>query len=160
MRRRVTLLALLAAFSPSVARSASASDISVLVSGRAGDVTCPAQADWLALLAANGQPATASGLTWVTAGRVRLAPWVCRALADGASSPALGAALNIVAHESAHLRGIRDEATAACWGLAWAADLARQFYGIEFFTPASRRVMESAVAVHRLLPPLYHTVCA
>lgn len=111
------------------------------------------------MVAGAGQPAATSGLTWVTAGKARYAPWVCKAIADGPSNPQLGGALNIVVHEAVHLFGERDESVAACWGLVWAADLARRFYNVPFFSVASIKVMESARAVHASLSADYHRVC-
>lgn len=160
MLRWVTLLALAAALAAPAAIAATATDVAAYVSHRSPtDVQCSPAAEWQTLTASAGVSPSASGLTWPIAGRVRFAPWVCAALDAGTASPQLGAALNIVAHESAHLLGVRDESVAACWGLVWSYELAWKFYNVPYFTAESWRIGQSALAVHRTLPADYHRVC-
>lgn len=160
MVRWVTLLALAAALAAPAASAATATEVASYVSHRSPiDVQCSPAAEWEGLTSSAGLPASTSGLTWPNAGKVRFAPWVCQALDAGTKDPRLGAALNIVAHESSHLLGVTDESVAACWGLLWSYELAWKFYNVPFFSPASFQVGQSAAAVHKLLPPNYHQVC-
>jgi hypothetical protein len=57
------------------------------------------------------------------------------------------------------LRGVRSEALASCWGLLWAADLARRYYGIEFFTRESEMVMAGAWSFFKGEPAEYREMC-
>lgn len=98
------------------------------------------------------------GYTSYVTRKVRLAPWVCRNLEP--ASPSFGAALHVVAGEAGRVADVRDDGMNGCYGLMWAADLARRVWGIRFFTPASDRVIRQAVEAHRnLYAPNYRTVC-
>lgn len=131
-----------------------------IVSGKTGvDVSCePDQAAWEREVIPLGGNAFTSGYAWIGGARARFAPWVCRSFSPGALG--YGAALNVAAHEAAHLRGIRDEATASCWGLLWPADLARQLSGIEFYSTGSLVVIEESRAMHDRLFSTYRALCA
>ena len=163
MLRWVTLLAV----SGAVAATASAAppnvvvDATEYVAGRTGDIACVPTADeWAALTVQYDYPVTSTGMTWVTAGRVRYAPWVCVTLERGIRAPRIGEALNTVAHEGAHLGGLRDEAAAACVGLRRALPLATRYYGVKPGTRDARKVQAGARRLHDRLPSAYHTVCA
>lgn len=97
------------------------------------------------------------GYTSYVTRRVRLAPWVCRNLAP--SSPFFGGALHVVAGEAGRVADVRDDGMNGCWGLLWVADLARQVWGIPFFTPASERVIRQALVRHKLYDARYRTLC-
>jgi hypothetical protein len=89
---------------------------------------------------------------------IRTAGWVCKAL-NGPVSENLGPALNVIAHEAAHVRGIRSEAEASCWGLMWVAHLAWEFYGIEFDSLASKTLLAASREYHLNTPKQYQAVC-
>lgn len=140
------------------AQAVTAPQVARQVAGFDADVACLNDTDWQTMLATHGLPAASNGLTWIAERRVRLAPWVCHAIEN--RTVLLGSALNVVAHESAHLRGVTDEAVAACWGLVWVADLARRFYAVEFFTPGSDEMQARSLRLHRSLPAEYRVVCS
>lgn len=89
---------------------------------------------------------------------VNLGPEACRDFQLD-TKVELGFALNILAHESAHAGGIRDEATAACWGLLWNYTLAHDYYGIEYYSAEGRQVELGSMMTHQRLLPQYRAVC-
>lgn len=132
----------------------------VIASGvQAPDVSCETDdAAWDAEARSVGSSGELlNGYTYPLQKRARLAPWVCRSLTP--SSPQFGGALKVVAHEAAHLAGVSNDAMSGCWGLLWAADLARQVWGIPFFTAASDRVIAQAVSQHQRSEARYRTIC-
>ena len=143
MRIRIICVLAVLVLAPS-AQAVTAPELVRHVAGRNGDIACA--------------EIQANGLTWISEARVRLAPWVCEAVAG--QNNRLGEALNTIAHEAAHLRGIRDEAVASCWGLLWTADLARSFFAVEFFTSRSESLMRQSRFLHEQLPADFKSVCA
>lgn len=139
----------------SQATAATAPEVARVISP--GSYSCPTESEWERTLAGYGLTSSTNGLAWVDENRAAFAPWVCDAIERKGNR--LGAALNVVAHEAAHLRGVRSEAEAACWGLLWAADLAQRFYGIEFYSLDSQTVIARSVAYHRSYPMEYRVVC-
>jgi hypothetical protein len=96
------------------------------------------------------------------ADQIRFGPLACTgqsAPRHGRVTPTYVAALFVAAHEAAHAAGVEDEASANCWALYWAQDLARRFHGIKFFTPASRLVLMYARQIQRESPPEYRAAC-
>lgn len=162
MRSLLMLLVLVAPASASAAelRSERLTRAVVTASGvLSPDVSCETDdAAWDAESRSVGSSgALLNGYTYPQQRRVRLAPWVCRSLAP--SSPQFGGALHVVGAESARLAGVSNDAMSGCWGLLWAADLARQVWGIPFFTAASNRTITQAVEQHQRLASRYRTIC-
>jgi hypothetical protein len=91
---------------------------------------------------------------------IRLGPSVCKTFQEGPKGRGFGAALNVIAHEASHAGGVHSEPTAACWGLLWPADLARRFFGVEFFTPESQAIIASARRAHDTLLSSYKSECS
>jgi len=94
-------------------------------------------------------------------GRIHFGPVICRDVLEARHGMSLASvrALFIAAHEAAHAAGVAGEARANCWALYWVQDLARRFYAVEFFTPASRRVRLYSRQLMRDSPPAYRTLC-
>ena len=114
----------------------------------------------LAVLAALALPASASARdVYPFGGRCTYQRWVCKALEQGAASPHLGGALNVMARDAAYKFGVRDDGLAGCWGLLWPAELAWKFYNVLYFSPASRTVLAASRAEHDRLPASFHTAC-
>jgi hypothetical protein len=89
---------------------------------------------------------------------VYLSTYACQALSVP-SGPLFGGGLGILAHESAHARGIDSEAVAGCWGLLLPQDLARRFYGVPFYTVASENIAVASRRIFESTPERYHEVC-
>lgn len=89
---------------------------------------------------------------------VYLSTYACQALSDP-TSLLFGGGLNILAHEASHARGIDSEAVAGCWGLLLPQDLARRFYAIPFYTPASANIAAAAKRIFDQAPEQYHALC-
>lgn len=92
---------------------------------------------------------------------IRFGPLICEDISRSRRGASLRSvrALFIAAHEAAHAAGIDDEGIANCWGLYWAQDLARTFYGVPFFSPASRVVRSYARQLQRDSPRAYRAAC-
>lgn len=110
-------------------------------------------------MAAVGAPPNSNIGGYTLGSRVRLAPWVCGNLSP--TSPRFGSALYVMGVEAARLAGYRvgAEAMAGCWGLLWAADLARRYWNIQFFTQRSYDLIAQALEFHRATYPRYQTIC-
>lgn len=166
MRILLLLLALLMTFAPAaLAAEIRPQQLTAAVATSSGipnpDVSCETDpAAWQReVMAVGAGPNDVVG-GYTLASRVRLAPWVCADLIPGAAR--FGDALYVVGVESARLAGHRgpgSEAMAGCWGLMWAADLARRIWGVPFFTAASERVIRQALAFHRASYDRYRTLC-
>lgn len=136
-------------------------EAAAIVAGRSVDAQCVLDSEaWATeLRSLNAPPNVLAYVSSNNLNVIRLGPSVCRAWQEGPTGRGFGAALNIVAHEAAHTRGVFSEPEAACWGLLWAADLARRMYGIEFFTPQSEAIIASSRRAHDGLVPQYREVC-
>ena len=136
-------------------------EIASTVAGRTIDAQCvDSYEPWQSELQSIGAPLTVFGYYRPSVpGVIRLGPQVCLGFRQGPGGSGFGAALNVIAHEASHARGVRSEATAACWGLLWPAELARRFYGVEFFTPQSSLVIAGSRQMHDGLLPLYREEC-
>lgn len=131
-----------------IASGVSSPDVSCETDAAAWDVEARAVGSSGAMLGGYSYPARR---------RARLAPWVCEALVP--VSPHFGYALHVVAGEAGRLAGVSDDGMNGCYGLLWVADLARQVWGIPFFTLASERTIAQAVAAHERYPARYRTIC-
>ena len=85
---------------------------------------------------------------------VHVGPYATEALRDP-SSPLFGGGLHVLAHEAAHARGVWSERAASVWGTLLPMELARRFYGVGFFTPASRAIEAASLSILLLTPPEY-----
>lgn len=147
-----------------------------LVAGKPIDAGCPtSDPEWeseKARVFGQNRPGV-QGYADVGGSRVRLAPWICRVL-DGQphgtnGDPVrrtVGAALNILGHEASHARGVADEATASCEGLAWTDDLVLNALGVTMLrrgglTPAGQvaKAIAESRALHATLSPEHRSIC-
>lgn len=159
----VVALVLVPAVQAGEVRNAKLTKAVEIASGKTGvDVSCePDDALWDA--EARATVGTAGNLTSAhstTGGsRSRYAPWVCRELVAVTN---LGFVLYVVGVEAARLRGYGrgQEGIAGCFGVVWAAQLARDVFGIPFYSPASLSITAQSVrALQEFAFPAYRTVC-
>lgn len=107
----------------------------------------------------------ANGLTPVIGGDTTyLSPQTCapiltRLRALTPSLLALGATLDILTHESLHLRGSADEGQTECDAIRVMPHFLAAKWGFRNGRPAFNRVMTGAWNYHRALPAQYRTVC-
>jgi hypothetical protein len=97
--------------------------------GRAGEVRCWSSADWRrrsAEVAAHGggQGRELAGYLALDRGSVNLPARTCNVLDSLAATDESAYAAKVFAHELQHFRGVRDEATAECFGLQWTGTVA------------------------------------
>lgn len=133
-----------------------------VVAGRPVNVSCaPSEDAWLRELEQGQMDADAVAYYDGELDVIHFGPAICGGAQDldRGVTPALVASLFVAAHEAAHAVGVDDEGGANCWGLYWAQDLARRFAGIQFFTPASRLVLEIARQIQHDAPPEYRSAC-
>lgn len=144
------------------AAAADVTDAMAVAAGRTVDVSCaPDETVWdeetRRVLGLPG--AGAQGYTLRATRKVRLAPWVCRAMTP--ADPRFGAALYVVGAEAARVVGYQSgqEGMVGCWGLLLSADVARRVWGIPFFTARSQAVVAATVAQHQRVAAAYRAVC-
>ena len=75
------------------------------------------------------------------------------------SLPTLGAALDVVTHESLHMRGLTDEGVTECDAIHTLPSFLVARWGFRKGSPAYTRVLYGATNFHKRLPPQYQTVC-
>ena len=92
------------------------------VAGREVEVRCATFPEWWNDPDAQNRIAYTTWVTWTVANYVVLSPTLCTALEVPTAE-----ALVTLGHEAIHMRGIRDEHTAECHGLASLPRLARFF---------------------------------
>lgn len=162
MVRMVLAAAVVFAVAAPCVSAATVQDVSRTVAGYDADVQCLSDSEWRTLLDTTGRGSWTSGMagiTWPDLHRARFPQSVCDAISQGTGNPSLVLALQIVAHEASHLRGVTSERVAECWGMLWVADLAQRFYGVEFFTLQSDTMIATAVYNRSVLPAEYQGSC-
>lgn len=101
-------------------------------------------------------------LTYLGAAETEVAPQRCRALyyalrvgASAANPAPLGYAVNVLSHEAAHLRGIKDEAVAEACGRKLIANMTNLAFGVKYRTPLMRRIVNFGLSWTLVKPPAY-----
>lgn len=120
-----------------------------LVAGHPAHVNCDADTT-------NPFPFAVDG--WSTPGgsNMHLSTKMCSYLVNyKLTTPEYGAALNVVMHESAHLRGVRKEACAELWADMMTWNVLRDVYGIKSYGPVWQTVAANVVNYTHLKPPAY-----
>lgn len=128
---------------------------------------CAPNADaWQQYLTTSGDTAVdVEGATpFPGAGETYFAPDVCaviraRLRKRTVNLPTLGAALDVVAHESFHMRGLSDEGQTECSAYRSLPAYLVARWGFRKGSPAYAQVMYGATNYHDRLPPIYRTVC-
>lgn len=123
-------------------------------------------ADWAAFLSsvndtvtdANGVTITVGGTEAYLSARTCY-PLLARLRKHPFSLLALGAAVEVVAHESFHMRGVVDEGQAECDAYSIVNDYLVAQWGFKRGSVAYMTAFNGARNTHRSLPPAYRAVC-
>lgn len=101
-------------------------------------------------------------LTFRGSSETEVAPQRCRALyyalrvgAARANLTPLGYAVNVLSHESSHLRGIEDEATAEACGRKRIANFTNLAFGVKYRTTLMRRIVNTGLTYTIFKPSIY-----
>lgn len=100
-------------------------------------------------------PYAVDGWSNVGGSEVHLSKRMCSYFAYRITTPEYGAALNIVMHESAHLRGVREEACAELWADTMTWIVLRDVYRYKHYGQVWQTVAANVVAYTRLKDPAY-----
>jgi len=138
------------------------------IAGKPVTVYCPtSQAAWDAFLTAHNDTAMVdvNGLTLtVGSSETYLSPDVCATLLGRINGKAvildaLGASVDVIAHESIHMRGESDEGVTECDAIRSVPDFLVKRWGFRKGSPAYRQTLYGARSFHARLPSQYRTTC-
>jgi hypothetical protein len=139
------------------------------IAGKPVHVYCATTQDvWRSFVTTSGDtmsPEVTNGVTLVPgASETYLSPESCtpllRRIRGHLPFPlAFGATLDVLAHESIHMRGEADEGTAECAAFRTLPSYLVAKWGFRKGSPAFQRIMLGATNAHNAAGPEYRTVC-
>lgn len=122
------------------------------------------EAAWDVRVRSAGYPGgrVVDALTYRGSSETEVAPHRCRALyyalrvgAARVNTTPLGFAVNVLSHESAHMRGIEDEATAEACGRRRIANVTNLAFGVRYRTPLMRQIVNAGLTYTTFKPANY-----